>query len=218
MTRNFWLLACFALATPLCARAADTVAAVQIDGRSRLTISTSQIIWDHLSYGRPGTMGGSFPTLLNGYGWMPNWPATPNGSPGLSSPLTDVSIKFSTNGVSLSQQAGRTAVTIVQQPSADNAFTLVVEFDDSAPGADQYAVTLHGVSFTLLPRVVAQVSCIDVVWPTETNRMYQLQYSVSLPAMWADLGMPIRGTGTNVVFTDSVTGQPRRFYRVLPLD
>src|SRR5437899_5003540 len=100
-------------------------------------------------------MGGSYPTALNGFNWMPKWPATPNGTAGLSDPLTDISVKFSSNGVSLSQQAGRSAVTIVQQPAAENAFVLVVDFDDPAPGADQYAITLHGVSFSLLPRVSA---------------------------------------------------------------
>ena len=155
--------------------------------------------------------------MLNGFGWMPKWPATPNGTAGLSDSLTDILVKFSSNGVSLSQQAGRTAVTIVQQPAAENAFVLVVDFDDSAPpGADHYVVTLHGVTFTLLPRVSAYVSCISVVWPTETGRLYQLQYAVSLPAEWANVGPPIPGTGTNVVFTDSVLGEPRRFYRVVP--
>lgn len=213
------------LASALTLNSADLVVTVQIDGHSRLNISTgdnaaagSGILWDHLFAARPGTFGGTYPTALNGYGWFPTWPGTPNGSPGLSSRLTDISARFSTNGVSLTQQSGRSAVTIVQQPRAENAFTLIVDFDDPAPGADQYSVTLHGVSFTLLPRVSAYVSCINVVWPTETNRMYQLQYAVSLPAGWADLGPPIQGTGTNVVFTDSVLGEPRRFYRVLPID
>jgi len=207
-------------------RGADLVVSVQIDGHSRLVISSgdnattrSEIVWDHLFAARPGTFGGTYPTTLNGYGWFPTWLDTPNGSPGLSSPLANVAVRFSTNGVSLSQQAGRTAVTIVQQPDLTNAFTLVVDFDDSAtPGADQYAVTLHGVSFRLLPQVAIYVSSIAVVWPTETNRAYQLQYSLSLASGWSDLGPPIQGTGTNVVFTDSVLGQPRRFYRVIPLE
>jgi len=106
---------------------------------------------------------------------------------------------------------------MVDQREPDNGFVLIVDFDDSAPpGADQHAVTLHGVSFTLLPRVSAYVSCISVVWPTETGRLYQLQYATSLPAGWANLGPPIPGTGTNVVFTDSVLREPRRFYRVVP--
>jgi hypothetical protein len=199
-------------------QAPDLEVGVQIDGHSRLVISPTQILWDHLFAARPGTAGGSYPTALNGYGWFPKWPPTPNGTPGLSEPVTDISVRFASNGVSLSQQAGRTAVTIVQQPSPDNAFTLVVDFDDSAPpGADQYAVTLRGVYFILLPRVSVYVSCISVVWPTETNRMYQLQYALSLPASWADLGPPIQGTGTNVVFDDPVLAQPRRFYRVVPI-
>ena len=81
-----------------------------------------------------------------------------------------------------------------------------------------YYITLHGVSFILLPRVSVYVSCISVVWATETNRTYQLQYALSLPADWADLGPPIQGTGTNVVFNDPVLAEPRRFYRVIPIE
>lgn len=206
--------------------AADLAVSVQIDGHSRLVISSgdnatarSEIVWDHLSAARPGTAGGSYPTTLNGYAWYPTWPDTPNGSPGPSSSLTNVAVRFSTNGVSLSQQAGRTTATIVQQPSAANAFTLVVDFDDFAPpGADQYVITLHGVSFRLLPQVSIQVSSVSVIWPTETNHAYQLQYSLTLTSGWSNLGPVVQGTGTNIVFTDSVLGQPRRFYRVLPLE
>jgi len=139
-------------------RGADLVVGVQIDGHSRLVISTgdaggpAQILWDHLYAARPGTAGGTYPTTLNGCDWFPIWPDTPNGSPGLCSPLAFAGFRFPIDGVSLSQQAGRTPVTIVQQPSAANAFTLIVDFDDSAPaGADQYAVTLQGVSYAPLP-------------------------------------------------------------------
>ena len=50
----------------------------------------------------------------------------------------------------MDQQAGRGQVTIVQQPSADNDFRLIVDFDDTAVGgADQYTIILHGVDFSL---------------------------------------------------------------------
>lgn len=68
---------------------AELVVSVQIDGHSRLVISSgdnattdSNIVWDHLFAARPGTFGGNYPTLLNGYAWFPSWPDTPNGSPG----------------------------------------------------------------------------------------------------------------------------------------
>jgi hypothetical protein len=48
--------------------AGDFVVGVQIDGHSRLVISPTQILWDHVSYGRPGSMGGSYLTALNGFG------------------------------------------------------------------------------------------------------------------------------------------------------
>ena len=137
---------------------ADLTVSVQIDGHSKLVISTgaggdpARIAWDHLYASRPGAAGGKFPTLLNGYHWFPIWPSTPNGTPGVSAQLEIASFTFPEGGVSLTQQAGRTPVTIVQQPNAGNAFTLVVDFDDSAPpGEDDYTITLQGISFSLLP-------------------------------------------------------------------
>src|SRR5689334_5420364 len=137
------------LASSLPLRGGDLAISVQIDGHSHLVIRTNEIFWNHFLAGRPGTFGVNEPTLLNSYRWFPIWPDTPNGTPGESSPLA-VRVRFPTNGpVTLDQQAGRAGVTIYQQPLAENGWTLVVDFDDTAPpGADQYAVTLHGVTFS----------------------------------------------------------------------
>ncbi len=203
--------------------ASDLVVSAQIDGHSRLVISSgdsaaarSEIVWDHLYAARPGSLGGNYPTTVNGYEWFPVWPATPNGTPGLSGPLTNVAVRFSTNGVSLTQQSGRTAVNIIQQPNATNGFTLVVDFDDVAPaGFDQYTITLQGVSFELFPQLSIYLSAINVEWQTETNRTYQLQYSSPVMPGWINLGPPVPGTGTNAIFTDTIVWQSHRFYRVL---
>jgi hypothetical protein len=158
MHRTRYLLT-FCSILPLAAGSAfaDLTVSVQIDGHSKLVISTgaaggpAKMAWDHLYAARPGTAGGSFPTLLNGYHWFPTWPATPNGTPGMSSFL-EIASTFPAEGVTLTQQSGRTPVSIVQQPNAGNAFTLVIDFDDSAPpGADDYSITLQGIPFALLP-------------------------------------------------------------------
>jgi len=77
---------------------------------------------------------------------------------------------------------------------------------------------LHGV-VEVVPTVLSiQVASVQVAWNTETNRSYQLQYSSSLTSnTWMNLGAPVSGTGTNVSVIDTVLGEPRRFYRVLPL-
>ncbi len=141
----------FFLAFCLPLRGADLVVSVQIDGESQLVIQRDRLFWDHVQFDRPGRAGyptsESFPTLVNGYAWYPGWPSTPNNSAGPSSGLL-ASVNFSTNGITMDQQAGRGQVTIVQQPTADNDFRLIVDFDDTAVGgADQYTIILHGVDF-----------------------------------------------------------------------
>ena len=204
------------LASSLSLHGADLAVSVQIDGHSHLVIRTNEILWNHFYGGRPGTFGVNEPTLLNSYQWFPTWPDTPNGTPGGSSRLA-ASVRFQTNGpITLDQQAGRTGVTIYQQPLAENEYTLVVDFDDTAPGgADYYAVTLHGVTFSLSLRLRIYVSAVNVVWATETNKTYQLQSAASPFATdWRDAGPPVSGDGMDFTFTDQVAENSRRFYRV----
>jgi hypothetical protein len=109
-----------------------------IDGRSQLILQNNAVYWHHLDYAAPGRHYSSDyqPTYLNGVAWYPRWPDVPDaenrdcdcssskyvGVPPLpSSPQT----------VILNPIQARGQVTIVQQPSQDNRFTLVVEFDDN---------------------------------------------------------------------------------------
>lgn len=68
----------------------------------------------------------------------------------------------------------------------------------------------------LVPVLNIEVACLALNWQTQMGETYQLQYATTLsPTNWIDLGSPVQGTGTNTVFTDSILGQPRRFYRLL---
>ena len=68
-------------------------------------------------------------------------------------------------------------------------------------------------------QVASVVGSVQVAWNTETNRLYQLQYSSSLiPNTWINLGAPTSGTRTNnASVIDTFPDQPHRFYRVLSL-
>jgi hypothetical protein len=59
---------------------------------------------------------------------------------------------------------------------------------------------------------------VEIGWPTDTNRHYQVQRTSALATNnWVNLGAPITGTGSNVYLFDSTFGQAARFYRVLNL-
>ncbi len=66
------------------------------------------------------------------------------------------------------------------------------------------------------PTASASVSCMDVCWDSLTNRSYQVQYRSSFTTnQWANLGSPVAGNGGTNCITDTVRGEPRRFYRVI---
>ena len=61
------------------------------------------------------------------------------------------------------------------------------------------------------------VSEVEADWTSRSNRIYQLQYVMSLAATnaWANLGLPITAQGTNTAVKDPVpTGQAQKYYRV----
>jgi hypothetical protein len=117
-----------------------------IDGRSRLIISGSTAHWSNLEFDPPGRFGNSNrPTVFNGQSWYPAWSHVPIGRLAVSDeykqlapplPRTPVTVRVTPINA-------RGTVSVVQQPSAANEHTLIVEFDDSAPpGAADYTVDL----------------------------------------------------------------------------
>ena len=61
-----------------------------------------------------------------------------------------------------------------------------------------------------------EAGSIQVCWPTQINRQYQLQSINALgPTNWTNLGAPVPGSGTNVCASDSIPAGVSRFYRVV---
>lgn len=58
-------------------------------------------------------------------------------------------------------------------------------------------------------------TAIELVWPSEVNHLYQVQWTSSLdPQQWVDFGPAVNGTGTSVSVFDSTRVHPQGFYRV----
>jgi hypothetical protein len=58
-------------------------------------------------------------------------------------------------------------------------------------------------------------TAIELVWPSEPGRLYQVQWTPSLdPPQWANLGPSVSATGTNISVFDSTRSHPQGFYRV----
>lgn len=70
-----------------------------------------------------------------------------------------------------------------------------------------------------MPPLLSIYPAVEVMWPTCTNKLYQLQWCSEVDTnVWTSLGGPVVGTGsTNSVF-DRSAGRDRRFYRVFILN
>ena len=126
-----------------------------IDGRSDLILHGFTAQWHHLDWAAPGVHGGHYePTYIDGIAWHPNWENSDLNAEvrvphsmsdtfdGLTPPLPAAPMQ-----VTLEKQKCRGDITIIQQPSAENDFTTIVEFDDNAPpGPDWYEVKLTFVA------------------------------------------------------------------------
>jgi hypothetical protein len=120
-----------------------------IDGRSQLILRGETASWHHLDWAAPGRLlGENEPTYLNGVAWYPSWPDNPdaeNRDCGCdSSTYVGVAPLAPQEQVaSLETVQARERVAIVQQPTEDNGYTLIVEFDDGvSAGADWYEVDI----------------------------------------------------------------------------
>lgn len=118
-----------------------------VDGNSQLVIQGNTAYWYHNSAAAPGRhMGLNEPTLINGMEWYPTWPDIPdeenrdcNCVSSLFSgiyPALPQNVRFALNVIQ-----ARHAVSISQQPSPMNNYTLIIDFDDGPPaGADWYEI------------------------------------------------------------------------------
>jgi hypothetical protein len=58
-------------------------------------------------------------------------------------------------------------------------------------------------------------TAIELVWPSEANHLYQVQWTPSLDQpQWVEVGPGVPGSGTNVSLFDSTRTHPQGFYRV----
>jgi hypothetical protein len=107
--------------------------------------------WVHLEYEAPGQQGGgNKPTVINGKPWSPQWPGKldPNQNPQIESgkyDRLDPPMPQSAMKINLKTIKAREEVHVVQEPSAENQYTLIVEFNDgTVGGADDYIVEITG--------------------------------------------------------------------------
>lgn len=110
-----------------------------VDGRSQLIIAGNMLHWRHLDFAAPGRHYDaevSQPTYLNQTAWMPVWPDLPDTENrdcycDSSSYQFIPSLAGAEDQVRLDVVQARGAVSILQQPSAANEYTLIIELDDN---------------------------------------------------------------------------------------
>ena len=125
-----------------------------IDGRSRLIIKRDTVQWFHLGNVAPGRFGDSLlPTFINGQSWMPRWPDRPNSDNSYcgceSSKYRDLAPPLRKEEIEIKLDAfgARGHVSVVETPTRENNYTLVIEFDDNDwDGAEWYEVSLFWAS------------------------------------------------------------------------
>jgi hypothetical protein len=130
-----------------------------IDGRSQLVLRGNTAQWHHFDHAAPGRWAGrNDPTTINGTQWFPDWPGFSGEVrcggcfsdvfAGVSPALPAAPVVLTVTGVH-----ARVQVRVLQQPSAANDYTAVVEFDDNGPaGPDSYIVD---ISYTYAPPTAA---------------------------------------------------------------
>ena len=124
-----------------------------IDGRDQLIINSNTLQWHHFENAAVGRhFGANSPTIIstteNHFGWIPDWKYPPPDEirfETLSSVFNDLAPLFPTDGVpwAVKKLLGPGEVNIIQQPSVDNGFQMIVEFNDNDFSSSRfYAVRL----------------------------------------------------------------------------
>ena len=118
-----------------------------IDGQSQLVLQGKTVTWHVIRSAAPGRWDGrNEATTLSGTPWMPVWPSAGDNRDcncdSQPSPPIPAGLRAIEQAVTLTKIAGRGAVTINEQPSAANGYTLKVDFSDSSSGAGWYEIVL----------------------------------------------------------------------------
>ena len=129
-----------------------------IDGRDHLILKGDTIQWHHFDFSAVGRhIGSNAPTIVNGiqgtsHEWLPIWPSPPPDEirfEAFSSVLQGVMPSIPSDGVpwQVEKVFGRGEVSIIEQPTLANDFTLIVEFNDNPIGGS----TFYGVILLQAP-------------------------------------------------------------------
>jgi hypothetical protein len=129
-----------------------------IDGRSQLILRGSTAQWHHFDYAAPGReLGVNEPTRISGVDWFPVWPDLPTAENLFCDCFSDVfsgvgpSVPATDATVELRIVQSRHVTTLVQQPSAQNDYTLIIEFDDNPPGGPDWYIVEVDVTVRVIP-------------------------------------------------------------------
>jgi hypothetical protein len=161
------LLIAFSILFPSFVQAASIHVEAFVDGRSQLIIKGNTAQWQHFEASAPGIPQNppeNYPTIINSTNWIPSWAGDPSNCGGCySSTFSEVcpGLGAVTQTVALNIIQARESVSISQQPSFGNDYTLIVEFNDNVNGgAAWYIIDLN---------FPTSVSCRSAAVPTMTE-------------------------------------------------
>jgi hypothetical protein len=108
-----------------------------LDGRSRLVFHGNSVHWHHLEFAAPGReLFVNKPTLVDRVEWFPTWPDIPNAEnrdcdcDSSSYDTLPIHIPMAPTTTTVTPIAVRAQPSVIQQPSAENGWTLIVELSD----------------------------------------------------------------------------------------
>lgn len=200
------------------------------DGRDWLILQGSTVQWQHYDYELPGTWNGAnYPTWitttyngitnLNSYPWYPDWSG--GGGVGAYSSqfnsLVPILPSWPLSNFQMQIIAARDSMTVIQAPSATNAYKTIVEFnDDPSSGAIFYETLLtYSWQARLGLNIFPLENAVLLEWPTNLSG-YVLQTNNSLnPTTWGVLATNCNISSGFYIFTNAISGS-QLFYRLVP--
>jgi hypothetical protein len=114
--------------------------------------------------------------------------------------------------VQVTRAASSAPIHLTLRPSVQPTDAEAVGVPGQLSGA---AMVNESGSATNVVFQVRAFTAIELVWPSEANRVYQVQWTPSLnPPQWANLGPLVSGSGSELSMFDSTRMHPQGFYRV----
>lgn len=177
-----------------------------VDGRSWLILRKNTLQWYQLEFAAPGRLEfADLPTLVNGEEWYPVWPDVPDAENRdcycYSSVLKGVKPFLHRNKlpVEINVLESRGPVSIVEYPSAENDYAMIIEFDDNGPGgAANYKIEIvfpdtgKGTDNAGSQQAITVRALIDgrsqLILKKNTVQWFHMDFAV--PGRWGDLNEP----------------------------